>query len=221
MTITVGPTDTPTGAGVGLSKQAQTRTRTFADLVEETGHLKNRTRVLVEDSTQLHQDSARLYDETLEQLLRTATGDRVKESVEKLLSHLSQLGFAWRDVARLVGVSVPALRKWRTGERATGDNHRRVAELVAFCDIVRQQYLIDDVASWLEVPLMPHVPVTGLDLLAVPRSDLLFRWASDLQVDPEELLDDFRPDWRSEYSSSIEVFVASDGQRGLRFKDAT
>lgn len=221
MTITIGQTDTPTGAGMGLSDQVETRTRTFADLVEETGHLKNRTRVLVEDSTQLHQNSARLHDETLEQLLRTATGDRVKESVEGLLAHLSQLGFGWRDVARLVGVSVPALRKWRTGERATGDNHRRVAELVAFCDIVGEQYLIDDVASWLEVPLMPHIPVTGLDLLAAPRFDLLFRWASDLQADPEELLTDFRPDWRTEYSSSIEVFVASDGQRGLRFKDGT
>ena len=41
-------------------------------------------------------------------------------------------------------------------------------ELVAFCDIVREQYLIDDVASWLEVPLIPQVPITGLDLLAAP-----------------------------------------------------
>ena len=221
MAITNVPTDIPTGAGVGLPRLAETRTRTIADLVEEVGHLKNRTRVLVEDSTQLHQDSARLHDETLEQLLRTATGDRARESVERLLTHLSQLGFTWHDVARLAGVSVPALRKWRAGERATGDNHRRVAELVAFCDIVREQYLIDDVASWLEVPLIPQVPITGLDLLAAPRFDLLFRWASDLHADPDELLTDFRPTWRSDYSSSLEVFVASDGQRGLRFKDGT
>lgn len=32
-----------------------------------------------------------------------------------MLSDLAELGFAWRDIARLVKVSVPAVQKWRKG----------------------------------------------------------------------------------------------------------
>ncbi len=208
----------PTGAAVGLSDRSLTRTRTIADLVADTGHLKERTRILVEDSSQLHEDTARLHGETLDELLRTASAEHARRPLTELLNQLSDAGFSWRDVARVAGVSVPALRKWRTGENATGENHRRVAELVALSEIVGEQYLSGDVARWLEVPLVRDVPVTGLDLLVANRFDLLLRWASATDVDPESLLDDYGLDWRREYATEIEEFIAPDGRPALRVR---
>lgn len=204
---------TPTGITIGLPGRDETQTRTIADLVEETGYLKHRTRILVEDSSQLHRD-------TLDQLLRTDTGARSRENIDRLLERLSELGFSWRDISRVVGVTIPALRKWRAGESATGENKRRVAELVAFCEIVGDNYLVEDVASWVEVPLVPEVPLNGLDLLIAGRFDLLFRWAGDPGADPEDLLDEYQPDWRSDFESDVEVFQAPDGEKGLRFRSA-
>lgn len=53
-----------------------------------------------------------------------------------MLSDLAELGFAWRDIARLVKVSVPAVQKWRKGEKASGESHSRVASLLAACDLI-------------------------------------------------------------------------------------
>ena len=208
----------PTGAAVGLSGGSPTKTRTIADLVADSGYLRDRTKILVEDSSQLHEDTARLHGETLDELLRTAAAEHARRPLTDLLERLSEAGFSWRDVARVAGVSVPALRKWRAGENATGENHRRVAELVAFSEIVGEQYLGSDVPRWLEVPLVRDVPVTGLDLLVANRFDLLFRWASGTDVDPESLLDDYDPAWRGAYATEIETFAAPDGQPALRVR---
>src|ERR1035437_9408290 len=46
-------------------------------------------------------------------------------SVQSLLSELSEnWGVGWSGIARMVGVSVPALRKWRLGEPAAPANRR-------------------------------------------------------------------------------------------------
>ncbi len=200
------------------SSAIESQTRTIADLVEETGFLRNQTRLLVKDSSEVHRDSSRVHTDALRHLLASRTGERSRQQLDDLLGILNGEGFAWRDLSRLIGVSVPAIRKWRRGEAATGENRRRVAELVAFCDIVRRRDLISDVAGWLEVPLVDGAPVTGLDLLAANRFDLLFRWAGDTDVDPELIMDEYEPGWRSKYASEFEVFVDVDGQKSLRYK---
>ena len=161
----------PTGASIGLYETTDA-TRTIADLVEDVGFLKNRTRILVADSNGVYDSAQQLHSAALDQLLRTAASQKTRESLPDLLEGLSGLGFAWRDLGRVVGVSVPALRKWRQGESAAGDNRLRVARLAAFCDIVREQYLIDDPSSWLETPIHVAAPTTGLDLetLALQRN---------------------------------------------------
>lgn len=207
----------PTGASIGLYETTDA-TRTISDLVEDVGFLKNRTRILVADSNGVHDSAQQLHSAALDQLLRTAASQKTRESLPDLLEGLSGLGFAWRDLGRVVGVSVPAMRKWRQGESAAGDNRLRVARLTAFCDIVREQYLIDDPASWLETPIHVAAPTTGLDLIASDRFDLAFRLAGDDGADPEAILDDFDPEWRERYATSVEVFVAADGQPALRIR---
>ncbi|MCP4964917.1 MAG: hypothetical protein GY926_06740 [bacterium] len=113
-------------------------------------------------------------------------------------------------------MSIPALRKWRQGESASGENRQRVARLAAFCELVGDRYLIDDVAGWLETPIHADAPASGLDLLAEDRFDLALRLASDQNTDPELILDDVRSDWRERYASNVEVFVAADGMPALR-----
>lgn len=146
---------------------------------------------------------------------RTAAAERGKASVASMLSDLADLGFAWRDIARLVKVSVPAVQKWRRGEKASGESRGRVASLLAACDLITSHYLVDEVASWFEMPLSPSAPVTPITLYAADRADLVFEFASG-HADPEALLSEFDPDWCERYRSDFEVFEAGDGNRSIR-----
>ena len=91
--------------------------------------------------------------------------------------------------------------------------------VVAFCDIAMDEYLIADVAGWLETPLHPKAPLTGLDLIEKGRFDLALHAASDGIEDPESILNDVDPDWKERYASPVEAFVAPDGLPGLRLTE--
>jgi hypothetical protein len=142
-----------------------------------------------------------------------------RSSARDLLQELADLGFAWRDVARLVGVSVPAVQKWRRGDGITGVNRLEVASLVAAFDLVAEHYGVQKVASWFEVPLLVGVPVTPIVLWAGGRPDLVFDYASGHTPDPEQILTSWDPQWRERYRSGFEVFRADDGQLSIRPKE--
>lgn len=166
----------------------------------------------------LHRDFDDLHQRSHEVEWRTLAADRARSSTTALLDELATMGFAWRDVARLVGVSVPAVQKWRRGEGATGENRARLASLLAACDLMSAHYLVEDLATWFEVPLVVGVPLTPLDLYAAERVDLVFEHAVG-NADPERLLGVFDPDWREHYRSEFEVFRAEDGALSLRPRD--
>lgn len=165
----------------------------------------------------LHEDFNDLHKQIHEVEWRTATAERGKASVASMLTELADLGFAWRDLARLVGVSVPAVQKWRKGEKASGESRNRLASLLACCDLITSHYMVSEIASWFEMPLSLSAPVTPITLYAANRADLVFEFASE-HVDPEVLLSEFEPDWRERYRSDFEVFEAGDGNRSLRMK---
>lgn len=194
-------------------------TRTIADLVEDVAWLNSQVHDHHQNAAELHSRTSQLHTDALAEMLRTHAGAVASRPLTELLAELGDQGFAWRDIARLVGVSVPALRKWRQGEQATGENRLRVARLVGLCDLLKERGLIDDPASWLELPLVYDVPVSGIDLLAAGRTDLLFRRALHHDTDPEAILDEFDPDWRTTYRGAFEVFEAEDGLPGLRIRD--
>ena len=201
---------------------------TASDLINKTPTLSE-TRVLASQLTEdiggnraevrdLHESYDDLHKRSHDVEWRTRSAERAKASVVTMLGTLADVGFAWRDVARLVGVSVPAVQKWRRGEKTSGDSRLKVASLLAACDIIADHYLIEDVASWFEMPLVASAPVTPLDLYAANRADLVFDFAS-AHADPEALLTEFDPSWREHYRSDFEVFDAGDGHRSIRMKD--
>ena len=217
---TTNALDAPTGASIRLYQGVEAPTRTISEAVEDTGYLRNLTGLLVDDSLDLHDSAEQLHSEALDVHLRTLANQRVREELSALLEELSGLGFSWRDIARTSRVSVPALRKWRQGAPATGENRKRVATMAAFCNIARDEYHIREVASWLETPIHPDAPITPMDMIVRDRWDLVLRLAGTHGEDPELMLEEFEPGWRKRYESSVEIFVGPDGLPGARLVES-
>jgi len=187
-------------------------TRTVAKVItEDIGAVRQQARELHDAAGEMHWRSHYLE-------WTAGTSHRGRSSAQDLLQELANLGFPWRDVARLVGVSVPAVQKWRRGEGSTGENRHKVASLLAACDLVAEHYGIREVASWFEMPLLVGVPVTPIVLWAEGRPDLVFDYASG-HTDPEQILTSWDPQWRERYQSDFEVFRADDGQLSIRPKE--
>lgn len=207
-------TDNVTVDGTRASVEMQattmpTWTRTIDELVEEAGHLRNVARVIGDDVGEVHHHA-------FEAQLNTRTREVAKRSAVEMLDELATRGFAWRDIARLIGVSVPAVRRWRQGESPTGPRLWTIARLLAFIDTLRADHHVTDAAAWLEMPLVPSAPITGIDMVADGHYAEVFDLAAE-HTTAEDVLDQYRPDWRERYRSDFEVFEAPDGELGIRF----
>jgi transcriptional regulator with XRE-family HTH domain len=206
------PTDSNVGVPEG-GKQGflETVTQTTATLTDHAGHLRERVQLLRQDVEKAHQDTIMVE-------WRLLSNRRAALSVKSLLQEISDLGFAWRDVARLMGVSVAAVQKWRKGESATGANRRKLATLLAACDLISTHYLIQELASWFETPIVEAAPITPLDLWLTGNQKLFFEHAASHQ-DPIDTMNSFDPDWKEKYRSRFESFRDDDGNLGLRMKE--
>jgi len=182
-----------------------------AVLTEDMGFGRSKARVLTEQFGHLHQES--LFVEW-----NARTAGRGRAAPADLLAALADLGFAWRDIARLVGVSVAAVKKWRRNESVSGESRRKIASLLAACDLIAEHYEVGEIASWFEMPLLAEVPVTPLDLYAAGYHKLVFEYASG-HAEPQQVLSEFDPEWREHYRSDFEVFRAADGGLSIRRKD--
>jgi transcriptional regulator with XRE-family HTH domain len=93
------------------------------------------------------------HEQALRSLLHHKTDDKARLGLQSLLITLTAgYGLGWSDIARLVGVSVPAVRKWRHGGDITSARLQNVARLVAFLDMLEEEE-IRDPAAWLDLPL--------------------------------------------------------------------
>lgn len=147
--------------------------------------------------------------------IRVLAAQRVGAGLHALVEELGALGFSWRDVARTTGVPLPVLHRWRQGAPTSGGNAERTAMLVGLCEIARGDR-IDDVAGRLEAPIDPAAPVTGMDLVANDRFDLVLRLLTNGGEGAESILDEFEPAWREHYASDVELFTGPDSLLGLR-----
>ncbi|WP_338856276.1 transcriptional regulator [Gordonia hongkongensis] len=186
------------------------------------------TRVLVDEVDVLYRRTSELHDSVQDNRrdalildLDERTAERAKDAPRDALSTLSDKGFAWRDVARILDVSVPAVNKWRKGEGITGPNRLRIARLLALLDMLETQFVAEP-ASWLEIPLRSGVALTPIDLLAEGRYDLVLEYAGT-HTGPgnaEVVLNEFAPEWRvTLVDDAFETFVDSEGVVGIRPKD--
>lgn len=193
-----------------------TRTRTIDEVVEEVGLLRSRTRLLGDDVTETDSRARDLHQQMVERQLDSRARRLAKRGMGRLLNELAEAGFAWRDIAALAGVSVPAVRRWRQGETPTGEHLLDVGRVVALVELLRDDHLVTDVASWMEMPLAQGAPLTAIDLAAAGRLPDVVDVAAG-HATGESVLDLWRPGWCEEYRSDLEVFDAADGQPGIRY----
>ena len=197
----------PTRADTLSAVRSPSVTRTSAErAAEDVGHLRNQARFLLNDVGDLH-------GEAVDAQLEHATDTQARRAVSDLLEELGSLGMSWRAVARLVGVTVPALRKWRNGEEITGSNRRHLARVVAFVDILRAQHLIQEVGSWLEMPLGQST-TSAIDLYVEGFVTALLEYAAG-HVSSVELLKLSGRD-PVKRSGRFEVVTGDDGEPILR-----
>lgn len=183
--------------------------QTMTSLVRRVAGLRDLVQATSADVTELHR-KVNASD------LDRRTAFKVREGVVPLLNGLAvRRGMSWSDIAFALGVSVQAVRKWRKGEAATGENRLALAKLAAFVDLL-SELGIDDPVSWLEVPLVPGYALRGLDLYAAGKVELLLEWA-DMRIESaERLLDLFDRDWRTKHKLAYETFEAPDGNLSIR-----
>ena len=200
--------------GVEKTDPPITQTRTISELVEEFGYWRNVARVVRNDLGDGYQRALQIQlDEKASQIAR-------RRSCEEMLNELSQRGFAWRDIARMVGVSVPAVRRWRLGESPTPENLTLIGRLLALVDLLGADHSVADVASLMEMPIVQESPLTAIDLASENRYIDVLELASD-HIQGSDVMDRWHPDWRNEYQSEFEVFRAADGETGIRLRDRT
>lgn len=176
-------------------------------LASRAGALRSNTGLLSKDVAQIHHD-------TLQLQINSKTRSAEKQTPVELLNQLASKGFAWINVARVVGVSVPAVRKWRQGESASGENRHKLARIVAMVDVLEEDHLIQDVASWLDIPICEPC-FTGIDVLEAGGYEDLIAYAGE-HIGATALLDRWLPNWRDEVDDGLEIFVAGDGERAIR-----
>jgi len=197
------------------SPEEVTRTQTIHEVVEDAGYLRSRARLLIDDVTEANRKVGELHQRAVASELDANARLIAKRSVSDMLSELANAGFAWRDIAALVGVSVPAVRRWRQGEPATGTNRLAIGRLVALLELLRDDHLVFEVASWMEVPIAVDAPVTAIDLALADRLQDIVDIAAG-HVTGEDVLNRWQPDWRERYKSDHEVFEAPDGELATR-----
>lgn len=179
---------------------------TYASLVRDTGQLRDRAQLTQADIVELHQTSQLgLLDERAAIVALQDTSD--------LLEALASEGLSWTTIARLVGVSDTAVRKWRRGEAVAAESRRKLARVVAFLEIL-SQYAVAEVGSWLEMRISEDAVTTPIDLYGAGRADLLFELAGRRWT-PYRVLDAFDPDWRSRQAADTQ-FTVTDGPDGER-----
>jgi len=175
-------------------------------------------RDLRKDGIKLSQSIEQVSADTARTEWEFRTRQRSKNDPLGDLRALGELGFAWRDIAKMLGVTVPAVQKWRRGGGIDGLNKERIHRLAAACDCLAHPFDVKDIAGWMERPLLYPTPVTPMDLWIAKEYDLLFAAADD-NSDPEAILTKFDPEWRERYRSDFETYEAEDGLLAIRMKD--
>lgn len=117
----------------------------------------------------------------------------------------------------MVGVSVPALQKWRRGEGMTAENRSKLARIAGLIEMLEERF-VNEPVSWLEMRVETGVALTPLDLVAAGRDDLVLELATETETAVREsVYAEYDPDWRSMLvDAAFESFIAADGAVSLR-----
>lgn len=173
--------------------------------------LRDNVGILQVSTTDLHR-TVQEYD------LQERAALKNRQGAPALMEELSEArGLSWNDIATAIGVSLSAIRKWRTGGECTADNRMALARLAALIDLL-DEAMVNEPAGWLLTPVLPDYTVRFLDLVANGRDDLVLENAFQ-RMKPTELLDAYDPDWRVSSRRKFAISVDGDGVRSLRRRD--
>ena len=140
------------------------------------------------------------------------TAVKATSSVNDLLEVLAvDWGLAWSEIARLCGVTVSAVRKWRMGESVSPDNRRALARLAAFLELLEVVGPVGDAAGWLGMRLSERYTVTASDLYSAGHADDVLEYAQG-QLGLNDLLERWEPDWRA--TNRSEWMIVNDPEAG-------
>lgn len=184
------------------------RASAIEHLTERYADITGRVRVLNEDVEEGRRN-VRQWN------LDDRTGAKARFGGAALLDELAAgRGFGWSEIARLVGVSVSAVRKWRNGEAPSPQRRRDLARLAAFVDLLDEIGPIGEPAGWLMMRLSDAHTATLADLYVAGRAeDLLEHAEGHLSV--QDLLDRWNPSWRDETRRNWQVVESPDGGRSI------
>jgi len=199
-----------TAAGTSVIRKVPEARPTYASISRQAAALRDEVELTGNDVKQLHRETVQgALDE------RTALIG-LREPMELIEELGSERGLSWSTLARLVGVTGTAIRKWRRGEQITPQNRRRLARAHAFVEMLTGPYPVGDPASWLEMPISDEASLTPIDLYAANRMDLLFEFAGR-RMGAHAVLDAFDPEWRTGYVTDerFAVVQAPDGHPSI------
>lgn len=186
-----------------------------------TQHLIPQVSMLRYRANDVHTDVSTLGRTIYDLNLEERTAEQEKKSVATLLTSVTNTGVGWAALSRLLRVSVPAIRKWRQGQGASPENRKALAELSALLQMLDEQFMVEDPASWLEIPLA-NTHTSLVDLYGAGRSDLILDYAGSWIKSADQLMDAFDPTWRTKASTQeFETYIAADGQPAVRRKIGT
>lgn len=161
-------------------------------LLARAAELRDHYQQGANEAKELHEDVELLE---LEELVRSLEHESTVENLDALRDD----GFSWSAIARILGVTPTAVRKWRRGDGVTADNHQRLAELLGFARFLHHlQPRITVAAAWLEAPAHPETTVTRLDLYRAGARSALLGVATE-RLGPVDVLDEFLPGWRRDH----------------------
>lgn len=198
------------------------RTTTSPSYVSTDWAMERRfLRILADDAAM----QAQVAQEKLTEATLRVQGDHSQELIaaaqeflrmdgkEVLRRLAADYAFSWVDLSRMLGVSVPAIRKWRLDGRITAENRSKLAYLAAFARILRDRGV--SAASWLSAPMIPGYTVAPKHLYTQERAAVLLDLACD-DGDPELVLNSMEPDWRARYDAhGFSVARFDDGTYGV------
>ncbi|MEJ7569309.1 MAG: helix-turn-helix transcriptional regulator [Gaiellaceae bacterium] len=200
----------PTAAGTSAIEPVTPERPTMASISKEAAYLRDRNEILGTEVKELHHETVlRTLDERAAVLGMQDPGE-ILEAVG------AEHGLSWSSVARMIGVTPTAIRKWRRGEPITPQNRQRLSLLLAFLELLKSPFPVADPGSWLDMPLSSEATVSPADLYAAGRRDLLVDFASRRQG-AHAILDAYDPDWRARHlvDDRFEVVPAPDGELSL------
>ncbi|HVF05262.1 MAG TPA: hypothetical protein VNA20_10505 [Frankiaceae bacterium] len=212
MTVTTGgqPTGTSTGGVSDYAPSAPNETRALSVRAD---YLRTEVELLGGEVQELH-------SEVREQDLADRSLEKSKKSVASLLEELSNIrGMGWSDIAKVVGVSVSAVRKWRQGGVASAESRTKLARIAALLDVLEEKGVIEDPAAWMEMDFTLDAGyfIRPLDLYLEGHVTELIELAEQRKT-TAQVLDRVRPNWR-QGRSDFEVIVDDDGERSIRRRD--